>query len=279
MAILRTGQIKPNPIDWILALNPFICAMLAFGSLTFAPIQPKNHLFSANLEKWAKIKAQQNHDNNDESRTNSRKKRINDEHQSRLSPSARSNAKYAENVFPFLKKYYSKPFSRSASYAKFQAMTLFPNNTAEIDDIFLKQKKHKIFNRIFGRKRHCFDRLWLTEPDAIASFTVAFHLFNGPFVCTAQIPTQKNLQRHVTLCFCYLLLLRVRARILVSFQFTIDFEANADHLHFSFEFSIPSKIGRCSSLSSKMQCVPKKQKYANRRRNPNEMRKVHPFSS
>lgn len=103
MAILRTGQIKPNPIDWILALNPFICAMLAFGSLTFAPIQPKNHLFSANLEKWAKIKAQQNHDNNDESRTNSRKKRINDEHQSRLSPSARSNAKYAENVFLFLK--------------------------------------------------------------------------------------------------------------------------------------------------------------------------------
>lgn len=82
--------------------------------------------FSANLEKWAKIKAQQNHDNNDESRTNSRKKRINDEHQSRLSPSARSNAKYAENVFPFFKKYYSKPFSRSASYAKFQAMTLFP---------------------------------------------------------------------------------------------------------------------------------------------------------
>lgn len=141
MAILRTGQIKPNPIDWILALNPFICAMLAFGSLTFAPIQPKNHLFSANLEKWAKIKAQQNHDNNDESRTNSRKKRINDEHQSRLSPSARSNAKYAENLCPFLKKYYSKPFSRSASYAKFQAMTLFPNDTAEIDDIFLKQKK------------------------------------------------------------------------------------------------------------------------------------------
>lgn len=149
--------------------------------------------FSANLEKWAKIKAQQNHDNNDESRTNSRKKRINDEHQSRLSPSARSNAKYAENVFPFLKKYYSKPFSRSASYAKFQAMTLFPNNTAEIDDIFLKQKNNKIFNRIFGRKRHCFDRLWLTEPDAIASFTVAFHLFNGPFVCTAQIPTQKKI--------------------------------------------------------------------------------------
>lgn len=114
MAILRTGQIKPKPIVWILALNPFSFATLALGSLTFAPSNAKNHLFSANLKKWAqKIKAQQNHDNNDESKTNSRKNVESTMNISRDWAQVQGQTPNTQKMCSPFFLYYSKPFSRS----------------------------------------------------------------------------------------------------------------------------------------------------------------------